>query len=527
MTTQQTLRHALTAAAGIAIALVGAVATSGPAGAAAPLQTGGGHANKLSITASAGCDRTVGKWKVVWTITNGWNRDATIIDVKTDPQAAVTVGEPPVDLDGAVIPQKNQNTDGSITATELVGAAAGSATLAIEVDWNKVLGTDNDGTSKADATVHFEGSCTPTTRCVSAGDAHFTHTFNGPAGTATIKLAGDLPLCEGQSQKFLLVSYFAPSPRAEWPQYTFDTDVQAIDREHTQIDLAVDVPACFTQVDLVFGDELINPMVANGPRYGNRKLGSSGAPGNRSQGKPAWFNGGTSTCAIPAATMESDCNGAVTVHLSNGGDAHFAVPFKVTAGLSGPAFVKEVSVEPGQSKEVVVPAESADKITVTTDGDFLAEGMWKPGHCDLPTVAHKATCDSLTISVTNKAGNLPAEVTITYGAQVKHLTVEAGQTEEVTFTATDKTEATVDFPDFQKSVKVVYDRPGDCATPTPSPEPSTPSSPQPSTTPSPATPGLPVTGVQVGVFAGIGALLLAAGAVLLVGARRRRLTEVE
>jgi hypothetical protein len=45
-------------------------------------------------------------------------------------------------------------------------------------------------------------------------------------------------------------------------------------------------------------------------------------------------------------------------------------------------------------------------------------------------------------------------------------------------------------------------------------------------TPSPNTPGLPVTGVQVGVFAGIGALLPGAGAILLFGARRRRLTEV-
>jgi hypothetical protein len=90
--------------------------------------------------------------------------------------------------------------------------------------------------------------------------------FDGPAGTATIKFADDLPLCEGQSQKFLLVSYYAPSVSATWPQYMFDTDVQAIDRDHNQIDLTVEVPACFTQVDLVFDEKLINPMVAGGER---------------------------------------------------------------------------------------------------------------------------------------------------------------------------------------------------------------------------------------------------------------------
>jgi hypothetical protein len=179
-------------------------------------------------------------------------------------------------------------------------------------------------------------------------------------------------------------------------------------------------------------------------------------------------------------------------------------------------------VEPGKSVEVVVPAESADKITVTTDGDFLAEGTWLPGHCQMPTVQAKSTCDSLVISVSNPEGNLPADVVITYGnSQPKTLKVEAGKTEEVTFTATDVTEATVEFPDFQKSVTVVYNRSEDCQSP--SPEPSTPGSPQPS--PSHDTPGLPVTGVQVGVFAGLGALLLGGGAVLVFGARRRRLTE--
>jgi hypothetical protein len=190
---------------------------AGQASASTPLQSGDGHSNKLSISADISCDRTVGKWKIAWTLINGWNRDATVITVDTTPQAGVTAGEPPVDLNGAVIPQKHHNHDGELVATELVDGTATSASLAIEVDWNKVQGTDNDGHSKASKTVEFKTSCTATQDCVSAANAHFTHVFDGPAGTATIKLAGNLPLCEGQSQKFLLVSYYAPSASATWP----------------------------------------------------------------------------------------------------------------------------------------------------------------------------------------------------------------------------------------------------------------------------------------------------------------------
>jgi len=537
MTTRNTLRQAFAGAAGIAIALFSAVVMSAPASATDALQTGSDHnSNPLSVSVKdkeldLRCDGAKGQWNITWTLANDGNRDATIIGVTTTPNASgVTVvgSSPEQNLDGALIPKKDHNKAGEIKALEVLDGNATSATLEIEVSWNQVQGTSSSGTVKKSGTVRLYGGCKKTQTCVSAASAHFSHVFNGPAGTATISLDGDKPLCDGQSQKFLLVSYFAPSPRAEWPQYKFDTDVQTIDNEHSRVDLAVDVPACFTQVDLVFGDELINPMVANGPRYNDRKLGSGGAPGNRSSGGPAWYNGGRSTCAMPEATMTSSCDGSVIVHLSNGGDAHYAVPFKVTAGLNGPKFTKDVSVEPGKSVEVEIPATSADKITVTTDGDFIAEGMWQPGHCQLPTVRQESTCDTLKIFVSNPEGNLPADVTITYGTHVEHRTVAAGHTEEVDFSATDKTQATVDFADFDKSVTVVYNRSQDCESPSPEPstQPSQPgSSTPPSTQPSPSTPGLPVTGVQVGVFAGIGALLLGAGAVLLLGARRRRLTE--
>jgi hypothetical protein len=527
MTAHTSVRRALVAAAGVALALLGA----SQALAAGPVQTDDHHKNQFVLDhADTQCDTSTGKWRITWTLTNKWNRDANIKEVTSEPAGDVTVGDPAVPLEGAVVPQKDHDVNGLLTATQLLPGDATSAKLSFTVVWMKEHGKPNDGvTDKVSETVRFSGDCKPTEQCVKASAAHYAHTFDGPKGEASIRLTGDLPLCKGESQSFLLVSYYAPSASATWPQYKFDSAVGVIDAQSPTVDLKVQIPACYTQVDLVWGDELINPMVSGGARYGDRKLGSGGAPGNRSSGVPAWYNGGTKTCATPAATMVSACDGTVTVHLSNGGDAHYAAPFKVTAGLNS-SFVKEIAVQPGQSADVVVPAESASKITISSDGDFIAEGMWQPGHCALPTVSAKSTCDTFVISVSNPEDNLPAEVSIAYGGETKKVTIQPGKTEEVSFPAgADKSEATVTFTDFEREVTLAYTKPSECASQSPSPSPSG-SSPSVPGTPSPSSssgPGLPVTGVQVGLIAGIAAFLVAGGAVLLLGARRRKLTEIE
>ncbi|NUR72687.1 MAG: cell wall anchor protein [Hamadaea sp.] len=532
MTTHTSVRRALVAVAGVAFALLSA----GHALASGPVQTGDDHhKNQFSLTESATqCDTSTGKWRVTWTLENEWNRDATITEVESQPAGDVTVGDPAVPLAGAVVPQKDRNIDGQLTATQVLPGDAKSAQLSFTVVWSKEQGKPNDGaTKKVSETVRLKGTCQPTEKCVTADAAKYAHTFavSGSSATSTIKLAGDLPLCAGQSQSFLLVSYYAPSASATWPQYKYDSVVGVIDADHPTVDLGVDIPACFTQVDLVWGDKLINPMVANGERYNDRKLGSGGAPGNRSKGPQAWYNGGSKACVTPDATMVSACDGTVTVHLTNAGaDAKYDAPFKVVAGLDG-SFVKEVTVQPGKSVDVLVPAEKGGKVTVSSGKDFVAEGMWQPGHCALPTVTSESTCDSFTVSVTNPEGNLPADATVRYGDQSKNLTVQPGRTEKVTFAAGDATEATVSFPDFDKEVTLVYTKPSDCASGTPSPRPTdspgVPGSETPSPSTSTGTPGLPVTGVQVGLIAGVAALLLGGGAVLLIGARRRKLTDVE
>ncbi|MBB5872193.1 hypothetical protein F4553_005627 [Allocatelliglobosispora scoriae] len=541
MTPSHPIRRALAVAAGAAIAVVGAIALAVPSVAATPtaFTGGGGNDSQLAIDGRAECLRATGEWRITWTLTNKRNRDATITDKTSNPDTTVTVVGGSTALKGSVIPKKSGRDDGELTAVQTVPGSADKVKLTVKVSWPKEHGKSE--TSTQDETVTFRGGpCTAPPSCVDASKASYEHTFAGPAGTASVKLKGDLPLCQGGSQSFSLVSYYAPAAVALWPQYAYDTATATIDRDHPSVELSVDVPGCFTQVDLVWGGEsvIIDPLVAGGARYNDLKLGSGGAPGNRSSGPAGWYNGGNLTCAIPAATLVSACDGSVNVHLTNGADAHYAAPFTVTAEGG---FSESASVNPGESKDIVVPAAKAGSITVKMDGKTIKTGSWqRPEDCPLPTVAVEATCDTFAVSVTNPAGNLPVEATIVYNGETKRVTVAPGTSEKATFTAGADTDATVTFTDYDlPPVTAVYTKPASCnGSPSPSPSESSPTPPSPSVSPSSTPPtestptpspstggGLPVTGTQIGLFGGVGAVLVGAGILLVLGARRRRLTD--
>jgi hypothetical protein len=181
-----------------------------------------------------------------------------------------------------------------VTGTQRVPGTTTSATLTVSATWFERNG-DRTGISSTDSghAAGLKGTCKETPQCVGMAQATYKHTFDGAKGRATVELAGDLPLCKDQKQEFLLVSYFAPGAKASWPQYAHDHDVAAIDARHRKVELKVDVPKCYTQVDLVWGgkSELITPMVEKGKRYGDKKLGSKGKPGNRSAGPLGAYNG--------------------------------------------------------------------------------------------------------------------------------------------------------------------------------------------------------------------------------------------
>ncbi|RKE10542.1 LPXTG cell wall anchor domain-containing protein [Catellatospora citrea] len=467
---------------------MGAVALATPA-----------QAHHTEISGVAEC-RTDGQYLIRWTVLNGnWDgRHAQITGVKADPSTPV---------DGLLNKAISANTDGdgpagTIAGTQLVPGSTKSAALTIDAVWfdpdeqnpKPVHANTDRGSARLADGSPLTGSCAPTPKCVDSAKAQYRHTFDGPKGMATVALKGDLPLCAGSSQDFLLVSYFAPSKKATWPQYALDHAVGTIDADTRTVELRVDVPPCYTQVDLVWGGEreLIDPMTEGGTRYNDKKLGSKGAPGNRSTGPQGWYNGGDASCTAPAAAFVSNCDGTVTVKVSNGGK--YKAEFTVAHGGTR----KTVVVEPGKSVEVAVPA-GAGEIVVSEQGKQVGKHTWsRPEDCPLPTMVVESTCDTFVLKVSNPKAGKAARVAAAYGTQSKAVTVAAGATETIVFVPSSATTATVDFRDYGFKLVGKYLKPQkECD-------------------------ALPLTGANTLVYVASGLVLVAVGAVVFVLARRRR-----
>jgi hypothetical protein len=213
-------------------------------------------------------------------------------------------------------------------------------------------------------------SATSAQSCVPASAATYKHAFDGPAGTATITSAA--PLCDGERQAFTLVSYTAPAKSFGNPQFVYATHTATVTAAKPSVTLRVDVPGCFTQVDAIFGTGVINPIVDGGPRYGATKVGDAAAPGSRSAGVRAWYNGGSTTCApMPTATFASACDGTLTAHLANAPAANVDAVFALGGRI--------VRVAPGG--EIDVPA-GGKQVTVQDNTFSTVQGSWtEPSSC--------------------------------------------------------------------------------------------------------------------------------------------------
>ncbi|MDP9799030.1 hypothetical protein J2S43_007542 [Catenuloplanes nepalensis] len=389
-------------------------------------------------------------------------------------------------------------------------------------------------------------------KCVSPEAARYEHSFNGPAGTASIKLLNG-PLCAEQS--FALVSYTAPSATFATPQHVLDSSVQKFvpakpgELKVSKLEFKVEVPECFTQVDFVFGDQIINPLTDTSDRYNSRKVGENAAPGNRSkpakgQPKTAFYNGGSGTCkAEPAVEALPDCEGNVAVKLIN--RSTFSETFTITADGG---FSKTETLKARQEPVTVnlVPA-NAKNVVVTSRGKEIYRGGWtKPEDCQVPEVGTpkasvQQTCEGLTFTIENPANGKDLTTVFTPNTgTAQTVTVKAGETKPVSFPGSEGLTVKVEGDLDVLNGEVVWAAPANCAgeptpptegTPSPSPSvstpPATPGTPGPSTTPVAYTPGdepeLPLTGVAVGSIAGGAILLLGLGAGLFFMARRRKL----
>jgi LPXTG-motif cell wall-anchored protein len=400
-----------------------------------------------------------------------------------------------------------------VLASALIGVAG--AASAANAGGNGNHGGGDGGYGHCDSTPSYD---------------HHLDIKNGVA-TATVSVARGTKLCSPQD--VTLVSYFAPRPQFATPQYLFESKTATLTNDQPTAVITVNVPDCNTQVDLFKGGDkdVINPIVDKGSLYGDKKLD--------------WFNGGTQNCVQPAVQSVENCDGSVDLQLSNNGvvpgkPSGYPVDFKISYGGQ----TRTVTVESGKGATYTVPAGSG-QITVSADRLTTETISWtRPATC-VPAATAANDCKTVTVTVTNPEHNIEVKAEVTYGTEKKSVTVAAGTSADVSFTAGTATSATVAFPDLGDvqplNVAVVS---GECASTPPTTVPATPTesasaspsvSPSASTTPATATPSaapsttpvsnggsLPLTGAAGGTIAGGAALLLIIGGVLFFLARRRK-----
>jgi LPXTG-motif cell wall-anchored protein len=489
------------------IGLVGVAAAAAPA-----------SAHNASVSGVASCRD--GKNIVTWQLTNDWPGDATISDLNLPKGEAPKAVEPNIAplADGSVITKSAGYSPKDATMvhyTQVVDDAP-SVTLSFTATWADGTVDSKTGpkTKSADntATVQLKRGCTPSTpkpRCVDAKHATFNHTFdvNQVGGTTIINLDDNVTLCRGVEVPITSVSYYAPQPKFDVPQYLFDKDSGKLTNDHRSLKLWVRTPPCYTQVDTFFGTEqdIIPTITKGGKLYGVAKLGTSLEEVKKahypyySKGVPAWYNGGDRSCVTPASTSVTNCDGTQVINLSN--DGKYEETFTVKYGDQ----TKTVTVGAGKGESVNVPAD-AGTVTVSAEGMEDQTYNWTaPQDCALPAVTIANTCKDVTITVTNPEGVTPAKATVAYGKESKELTVAAGSSEKATFAAGSATVATIKIAGIDKEITAALKK-LTCTTPVANNGGGT----------------LPITGAAGGSIAAGAALLLIAGGVFFFVARRRK-----
>ncbi|WP_018218925.1 hypothetical protein [Salinispora vitiensis] len=218
----------------------------------------------------------------------------------------------------------------------------------------------------------------------------------------------------------------------------------------------------------------------------------------------------TPTVPNPSASIQSDCEGIAHVTLNNADDATAPAKFTVEGGDD---FVENVSVQPGESTSVEVPAEQATTIKVTAKGvdEPLFEGTPEPAdNCvkpGEPTGAYKSTCDELIFEINNPEDGKTVTATFTPNkGEPQTLTVEPGMSGTVSFPAEEGLTVTPSGEGIENPEPIAWEKPEDCTPGEGGGEPS-----------------LPLTGAAAGGIAAGAAVLLAVGGGLFVMARRRKL----
>lgn len=211
----------------------------------------------------------------------------------------------------------------------------------------------------------------------------------------------------------------------------------------------------------------------------------------------------------PTASFASDCAGRVTVTVANSAEA--TADAELTVRAKG--FTRKADVKPGGQRTVVVPA-NAGEITVSEGERLIGEPYTWTGPADCvtpgePQAGYESSCDKLTFGFANPDDGKAFDVTLTpnKGAAQKR-TVKPGETVIVEFKAFEGLVVTPSAEGLDDASPIAWKKPATC---------------------SPGGgggkkdgPTLPLTGAATGGIVAGAVALLAAGAVLFVLARRRK-----
>lgn len=379
-------QRAITLVAGLSLGIGAVLVAAAPASA---------HYSRIN---GAPICKPSGEAEITWTVTNDYRSPLRLEGVSASPAGSH------LNLPDRVEAAR-RNGEASASGTQLVPAGTQNVTLHVD----QIVWQDGWVQRDVSASVHLVHACgtgtqpppdqppaghhpkpspspspLPPVKCVPLKRAHFSHVFDGPAGTATVKLVGK-KLCDDAKQPFSLISYKQPATPGG-PQVKFDSSTGTVSNATPSTSLTVKLPPCGAAVHLIWGDKILGQLTSTA-NYGDLVLGSKGKPGSQSAGPLGNYEAPATACTDkPAVAFADSCTG-VEITLSNTGTipAEFFGESKVGNGDYKP-FDKPVTVAPGKTATMAIKAAAGLSVRVTSGSTVNAEHKFAaPANCTKPT----------------------------------------------------------------------------------------------------------------------------------------------
>jgi hypothetical protein len=301
----------------------------------------------IDVSVAAYCDTETMTWDVGYVVHN--QTPVTLVFERAeDPTTGLPVEVPPWGL-----------TSYAVTFLDGHSKPADATTAGLHV-WIRRI--DRDTAVRYGGVFDLPGTCEPSTvpGCATAETVRLRHTFDGPAGAATIEVVGP-PLCPDEDFVVNIASYGERNtPRDPDWLFPFDYDGVLLSARYPKASLQVELPACQAEVRLEFWDP----------------FEIAGMPSSRSDGPPGqYFGPGTPCESAPSVISFNGCD-AATIRLANAPGANTPVAFALVDVANHLQF-PTLALEPGESTVVRYAIAQLD---VYTNGTLFKSVMWRQPH---------------------------------------------------------------------------------------------------------------------------------------------------